>query len=686
MADAALTDFEMGPVLGQGGMATVYRARDKRSGEAVALKLMLANVADDDTFIERFRREAKATMGVRHPNVCRVIAAGEDSGRLYMAMEIIDGGSVRELKQKFGGRLPVQLAADLVFQLLDALGAAHAQGIIHRDLKPANLMLTSTGVLKLVDFGIAKSTKDATLTATGMLVGTPAYMSPEQVSGEGIDGRSDLFSAGLILHDLLCGRSPFYSDNPGTSLVKVLKEEVPGIFDVMFGVDAVVETVHGRLTAKEPARRFANATAALAALRPYVDGVRARHPNLVAECLANPAAMKALLFHEQAEHEQHRAETLLAKHGPCPAAALALENALHLEPHAHTRTQLEEVNAALGIGAVVDDPRILDALASHKADPNNPGVLKRLADLYRAGGNLRESARFMKRYLKFKDDTAALQQLVILLYGPGSDPSLVTSTLQRVVPVASPVAKRTAPSPFASQSLPEPSPSSSASTPALRTQDIVAGIKTSGNMRAPTRTESALKTVTPEQKAAIAMASERRSMSEEAAVIRGLTDDDEGLFSRLREQAGVWWYVAIGVVVVALGVGVTARFVSAGVDKAQKDMKGHAENTAIVEENTAFNFQTTKLNEAREALKKGSFISCAIAATQSLQGQKTAKFVLDAYWLQAQCALLARDYSQAKEALAEFKDNANITDKRYEIAKAQLAAIARGEEPAGVRE
>ena len=150
MTEATLDDFETGAVLGQGGMATVYRATDKRTGEEVALKLMLANVADDPTFIERFRREARATMALQHNNICRVIAAGESGGKLFMAMEVIDGGSVRELKQKFGGTLPLQLAAEIVGQLIKALGAAHEIGVIHRDLKPANLMLTRSGQHRFV--------------------------------------------------------------------------------------------------------------------------------------------------------------------------------------------------------------------------------------------------------------------------------------------------------------------------------------------------------------------------------------------------------------------------------------------------------------------------------------------------------------------------------------------------------
>ncbi|HEY1098789.1 MAG TPA: protein kinase, partial [Myxococcota bacterium] len=443
-----LDDFEIGPLLGQGGMASVHRAIFKKTGEVVALKLILPDADNDPTNLERFRREVRAAMGLRHDNICRVIAAGENAdGRQFMAMELIDGGSVRELKHKFGGVVPVQVAVEIVAQLLAALAEAHRHGVIHRDLKPANLMLTSSGVLKLVDFGIARSSSDHTLTATGMLVGTPAFMSPEQVRGDPLDGRADLFGAGLILHDLLCGRSPYHADNPATSLVKVLQEEVPGFFDVLFGIDPVVEAFHSKLTAKEPADRFRDATTALQALDGPLMDVREKHPRLLSECLLEPRRLRHELLREQADAEVVRGRALVARHGPVVAAALAFENATHIDPqHPSAATELADVSAALDFHADVrSDGRITETEEALRANPTHPGLLKRLADLHRAAGNVRSSARLLKRYLRLKDDAAALQQLVVMLWGPGSDPALVTGTIQR-----------------------------------LRTRDIIAGVKTGG--------------------------------------------------------------------------------------------------------------------------------------------------------------------------------------------------------------
>ncbi len=654
MNGAQLSDFEIGPLLGQGGMAVVHRAVFKPTGETVALKLILPEGATDPTNLERFRREVRATMALDHDNICRVMAAGEtNDGRMFMAMEVVDGGSVRELKHKLGGTVPVQVAIEIVGQLLAALDVAHRAGIVHRDLKPANLMLTKSGVLKLVDFGIARSSSDHTLTATGMLVGTPAFMSPEQVRGDPLDGRADLFAAGLILHDLLCGRSPYHSDNPGTSLVKVLQEDVPSFFDVLLGIDPAIEAFHSKLTAKEPADRYRDAATALKALQPSLLEMHLLHPHVLAECLQDPRVARRLLAREQATTELERGRTLVKSHGPVVAAALAFENAVALDATCSDAiAELATVGAALDFHTDVrTDARLLETQEALRANPQHPGLLKRLADQHRAAGNLRESARCLKRYLRLKDDAAALQQLVVVLWGPGSDPALVTGTLQR-----------------------------------LRTQDIMAGVKT-GGMPAirPDKATRVDSSVDDERRARVAEAA-RASMARPATFETGsLAGHDEGAFAALREKLGGWlWLLAIGGVAVVMVV-FAATSSRSLVKAAQTDMKRHAEGEVIAQEDQVFNMQATKLNEARAALEKGSFIACSVAATQSFAGESTAKMVLDGKWYLAQCSLLAGDVSAAQDALQDFKDNANIKDKRFEIAKTQLAAIARGEVPGGVK-
>ena len=195
-------------------MGIVYAARDERLERAVAVKTMKA-VAADETARKRFWREARAAASVNHPNVCQLYEIGEDGGELFIAMELLEGEALAERLRR--GPLSVSEALPIGLAILAALQALHARGIVHRDLKPSNVFLTPHGV-KLLDFGLARpsdpelalSPSSATeLTYTGMVVGTPRYMAPEQVTGEGLDARSDLFAVGAILFEMLAGRPAF---------------------------------------------------------------------------------------------------------------------------------------------------------------------------------------------------------------------------------------------------------------------------------------------------------------------------------------------------------------------------------------------------------------------------------------------------------------------------------------------
>src|SRR6266545_2182655 len=199
-------------------MGVVYAARDERLERTVALKTMLS-LAGDETARRRFWREARAAASVNHPNICQIYEIGEDAGELFIAMELLDGEALAERLAR--GPLNVSEAVPVCLGMLAALSALHARGIVHRDLKPSNVFLTPHGV-KLLDFGLARPTDpelarslmSATeLTQTGMLVGTPRYMAPEQVTGEDQDARTDLFATGAILFEMLAGRPAFAGAN-----------------------------------------------------------------------------------------------------------------------------------------------------------------------------------------------------------------------------------------------------------------------------------------------------------------------------------------------------------------------------------------------------------------------------------------------------------------------------------------
>jgi eukaryotic-like serine/threonine-protein kinase len=253
--------------LGQGGMGVVYAAQDERLRRAVALKMISSRTGDEQAR-ERFWREARAAASVNHPNVCQIYEIGEDQGSLFIAMELLDGEVLTERLQR--GALTVSEALPIAFGLLAALSALHAQGIVHRDLKPSNVFLTPYGV-KLLDFGLARLEPNPSidptlgLTGSGVVLGTPKYMAPEQVTGEPVDYRCDLFATGAILFEMLAGRPAF----AGRTLVDILHATLHEQPPALTGTPAVaaVDRVIRRALAKRPADRPASADAMVEALR-----------------------------------------------------------------------------------------------------------------------------------------------------------------------------------------------------------------------------------------------------------------------------------------------------------------------------------------------------------------------------------------------------------------------------------
>ena len=213
--------YELGSVLGRGGMAEVRRARDIRLGREVAVKRLRLDLAGDAMFQKRFRREAQSAAGLNHHNIVAVYDTGEelepgtDVEVPYIVMELVVGHTLRDILR--GGRkiLP-EKALEMTQQVLDALQYSHQAGIIHRDIKPANVMLTGSGRIKVMDFGIARAVADtsASMTQTAAVIGTAQYLSPEQARGETVDNRSDIYAAGCLLYELLVGRPPFQGDSP----------------------------------------------------------------------------------------------------------------------------------------------------------------------------------------------------------------------------------------------------------------------------------------------------------------------------------------------------------------------------------------------------------------------------------------------------------------------------------------
>jgi serine/threonine-protein kinase len=243
--------------LGSGGMANVYLAEDQELGRRVAIKILNERHAGDEQFIERFRREAKNAAGLSHQNIVSIYDRGEAEGTYYIAMEYLDGRSLKELILS-RGPAPVSVAVDYARQILSALRFAHRNGIVHRDIKPHNVLVDAEGHVKVTDFGIARAGASQ-MTEEGSIIGTAQYLSPEQARGTTVDQTSDLYSLGIVLYEMLTGEVPFTGDSPVEIAMKHLSATPPPLREKRPDVPKALELVVLRALAKDPAQRYQSA-------------------------------------------------------------------------------------------------------------------------------------------------------------------------------------------------------------------------------------------------------------------------------------------------------------------------------------------------------------------------------------------------------------------------------------------
>ena len=248
--------------LGSGGMSTVYLALDETLERSVAVKVLHREISDQPDQIERFRREARAVAQVSHPNVVAVIDAGEDGGRPYIVFEYAEGETLKQRIDRMG-RLPPDEAAAYAIEVGRGLAAAHARRLVHRDVKPQNVLIDADGRAKVTDFGIARELESDGLTKTGRVLGTTDYVSPEQAMGHGVDARSDIYSLGVLLYEMLVGEVPFTAANLVGVAMKPDNERMPDVPPQRPAVSAVLAAVVERATQKKPEKRYADMTAML---------------------------------------------------------------------------------------------------------------------------------------------------------------------------------------------------------------------------------------------------------------------------------------------------------------------------------------------------------------------------------------------------------------------------------------
>ena len=290
--------YELHRRIARGGMAEVVLARDQLLDRPVAVKILFPEFATDAAFVERFRREAQAAANLNHPNIVGVYDWGREANTYFIVMEYVDGRSLADVL-KAEGTLHPDRAADIVTDVAAALGFAHRNGVVHRDVKPGNVLISSTGLVKVTDFGIARaitSNAQESLTQTGSVMGTATYFSPEQAQGKTVDPRSDLYSLGVVMYELVCGQPPFKADNPVTVAYKHVQEQVPPIASINPSVPADYEAITMRLLAKSPSSRYASAEDLRSDLRRFREGqpVHAAGPAATTAMAAETAALTAV--------------------------------------------------------------------------------------------------------------------------------------------------------------------------------------------------------------------------------------------------------------------------------------------------------------------------------------------------------------------------------------------------------
>lgn len=252
-----LGHYDIVSELGRGGMGVVYKGFEGTLHRYVAIKVLADSLAHDEGIRERFLREARSMAALNDPHIIQIYFIGEDEGQPFFVMEFVEGESLGSMLKR-DHRLTVEQAAKIIHQTASGLAVAHDRGVVHRDIKPGNLMISSRGAVKIADFGIALSNQDFSnkLTSTGEFVGTPGYLSPEVCLGKPVDQRSDIFSLGIVLFEMLTGKMPFNDESPLGLMLEVVRAEIPDVRELNADVDPDIARILARMIAKEPAERY----------------------------------------------------------------------------------------------------------------------------------------------------------------------------------------------------------------------------------------------------------------------------------------------------------------------------------------------------------------------------------------------------------------------------------------------
>ncbi|MCJ7700806.1 MAG: bifunctional serine/threonine-protein kinase/ABC transporter substrate-binding protein, partial [Anaerolineales bacterium] len=325
-----LTGKQLGPYqivapLGEGGMASIYKAYQPAVERYVALKILPRHFASDPRFVTRFEQEAKVIAKFQHPHILPVHDFGQEDGYTYIVMPYVEGGTLSGLL--LGEPLPLEQIRRIISQVGDALDYAHALKVVHRDVKPSNILIDPRGNCLLTDFGIAKIVEGSVhITQTGAVVGTPAYMSPEQIQGFSLDGRSDVYSLGIVLYEMATGRLPFQADTPPAIFVKHINDPLPPPRQLNPAIPEAVETVIQKSLTKQPGDRYSSTAEMVKAIQAAIPGTVSQEPSSTETLVAEP----------------------IQKDGPLPETVRALKIPAQVPPQSRSRPASKRLLAISG--------------------------------------------------------------------------------------------------------------------------------------------------------------------------------------------------------------------------------------------------------------------------------------------------------------------------------------------------
>jgi len=407
-------------LIGKGGMAAIYLAENIATKEEVALKVLLPHIASDQDYVLRFLHEVRANKKLEHPNIVRIIDCDEVKGNYFMAMEYIAGVTLQDLLKRVR-TLPRSCTLYILREILEGLKYSHSRQIVHRDIKPSNILIAHDGQIKISDFGISKSINFTRLTQTGSIIGTPAYMSPEQGRGKSIDIRSDIFSSGIILYECLCGENPFFSDNPTTAVLNILQKEPSPIFEYNPTISPMLERIVELMIRKDLAERYQNTEDVLKDLFEYelheenaVDRETFRSFMEDPETVANHLnRQEASLIIEKAEQLYKAGEEFFNQ------ALWEYFRASFLDNHnTLVQNRLREICALKKFNiAPVSTPKIEQLEKQLSESPDNISVLTQLAKLHRMSGNFFQVITYLKRLSKLKPNDGYIMGQMEALIG-----------------------------------------------------------------------------------------------------------------------------------------------------------------------------------------------------------------------------------------------------------------------------